>query len=344
MKLGRFLLAMTLVAAFAGVAYVAQQSEPTGAKMAAAAERWLESLSPDQRAKAAFEFDDKERMNWHFIPLQDRAKKSTRKGLPLEAMSAEQKQAALDLLKVSTSARGNQQADTIMSLELILRELEKGGAIVRNPEWYFFAVFGRPSKIGKWGWRVEGHHLAINFTMEDGRVIGSTPVLFGANPANVMSGPRKGLRTLPEADDLAKELFSALDPSQKKIALQEDQFPEIAGRTSGPKIGEPKGLPASQMNDKQRDQLVRLLQAYTNRMPADVAEQEMAQLREAGIDNVHFAFAGGLEQGQRHSYRVQGPTFVVEFLNVQDDSARNPANHIHSAWRHIKGDFGLAAK
>jgi hypothetical protein len=344
MKLGRLLLAMTLVVAFAGVAYVAQHTEPTGTKMAAAAARWLESLSPDQRAKAAFEFDDTERLNWHFIPLQDRAKKSTRKGLPLEAMSAEQKQAALDLLKAGTSARGNQQANTIMSLELILRELEKGGAIVRHPEWYFFAVFGKPSKTGKWGWRVEGHHLAINFTMEDGRVIGSTPVLFGANPANVMGGPRKGLRTLPEADDLAKELFSALEPSQKKIALQEDQFPEIAGRTSGPKIGGPKGLPASQMNDKQRDQLLRLLQAYTNRMPADVAEQEMAQLREAGIDNVHFAFAGGLEQGQRHSYRVQGPTFVVEFLNVQDDSARNPANHIHSAWRHIKGDFGLAAK
>jgi hypothetical protein len=341
MKLARLMLALALVAALSGVAYIGQVTEPSGAKMAVAAERFLDALSPQQWAKANLAFEDKERTNWNFVPLQDRMKKPTRKGLPLEAMSTEQKQAAMDLLKAGTSPDGNQKATTIMSLESILHELEKGQAVVRDPGWYFFAVFGKPSNSAKWGWRVEGHHLSLNFTLDGGRLISSTPAFFGANPATVKSGPRAGLRALPEADDLAKELFNAFDQEQKKVALQAKQFPEIAMRTAAPKAGEPKGLPASRMNEQQRQLLVKLLQAYAERMPEDVAVQEMAEVKEAGIDNIHFAYAGGVAPGQPHTYRVQGPTFVVEFLNVQDDSARNPANHIHSAWRNIKGDFGL---
>jgi hypothetical protein len=346
MTVGRVLLASVLIGFLASVAYVAQVTEPSGAKMAAAAERFLEGLSPEQRTRAVFSFDDKERLNWHFIPLQDRARKPTRRGLPLGEMTAEQKLAAMDLLKAGTSPDGDQKATTIMSLESILRELEKGGAMVRDPGWYFFAVFGKPAANGKWGWRVEGHHLSLNFTVDNGRVVSATPAFFGANPATVTNGPRKGLRTLPDADDLARNLFKALDEDQRKRAFQgrDNQFPEIAGRTPGPKVGKPKGLPASRMNADQRDLLVRLLRSYADRMPADVAEREMAEVTEAGIDNVHFAYAGGLQSGERRSYRIQGPTFVVEFLNVQDDSARNPANHIHSAWRSTKGDFGLAAR
>jgi hypothetical protein len=346
MTVGRVLLASVLVGSLAGVAFVAQVTEPSGAKMAAAAERFLDGLSPEQRTKAAFPFDDKERMNWHFIPLQDRARKPTRRGLPLGEMTADQKRSAMDLLKAGTSPGGDQKATTIMSLESILKELERGGAMVRDPGWYFFAVFGKPSANGKWGWRVEGHHLSLNFTVDNGRLVSATPAFFGANPATVTSGPRKGLRTLPEADDLARELFKALDEDQRKLAFQGrgNQFSEIAGRTPGPKVGKPKGLPASRMSADQRDLLVRLLRTYADRMPADVAEREMAEVREAGIDNIHFAYAGGLQSGEQHSYRIQGPTFLVEFLNVQEDSARNPANHIHSAWRSAKGDFGLAAR
>ena len=109
-------------------------------------------------------------------------------------------------------------------------------------------------------------------------------------------------------------------------------------------VGEPKGLPAAKMTEKQRDLLQKLLQSYADRMPADVAAVEMSRVKEAGLEKVHFAYQGGLAQGEAHTYRVQGPTFVVEFLNVQADSAKNPANHIHSAWRSLKNDFGLAAK
>jgi hypothetical protein len=340
MRFSRLVLALALVACLAGVAYMAQQAEPTGSKMTGAAEKFLATLKPEQKAKALLAFDDKERLNWHFTPQQDADRKATRKGLPLEEMTAEQKQAALDLVKAGTSADGNKKAVTIMSLESILHELEKNGRMVRSPEWYFFAIFGQPSKTGKWGWRVEGHHLALNFVVDAGKLTASTPAFFGANPATVKAGPRMGLRTLPEAEDLARDLFKGLDDDQKKTAYQDKNFPEIKEASPDSGVGAPRGLTASRMTPKQRDLLHQLLQAYTNRMPPDVAEVELAEVRKAGAENIYFAYAGGAEPGKPHSYRIQGPTFVVEFLNVQSDSAGNSANHIHSVWRKIKGDFG----
>jgi hypothetical protein len=172
-------------------------------------------------------------------------------------------------------------------------------------------------------------------------VVSATPAFYGANPAIVKQGPQKGKRTLSNADDLARELFKSLDAEQKKLAFQEKEFPEPEAATKAPKVGEPKGLPAAKMNEKQRDMLVKLLKAYTERMAADVAAAEMADVEKAGIDQVYFAFAGDTEPGKPHTYRIQGPTFLVEFLNEQADSAKNPANHIHSVWRRIKGDFGF---
>src|SRR5262245_35398639 len=214
MKLVRMALALAVVLGVAGVALVGQwlgrlgsadkPAEPAGVKMTDAAQKFLDTLTAEQKGKAVFDFDSKERTNWHFVPLQDRDKKPTRKGLPLQDMNAKQKEAAKALLAAGTSPEGNKKAVTIMSLEAILRDLEKGGSMVRNPEWYFFTVFGTPARTGKWGWRVEGHHLSLNFVIEDGKVASSTPCFFGANPATVKGGERKGLRTLPEAEDLAK--------------------------------------------------------------------------------------------------------------------------------------------
>jgi hypothetical protein len=342
----RLLLALVVLAGVAGVAYVAQNVESAGVKMTDAAEKFLDSLKEDQKAKAVFDFDSKERTNFHFVPLQDKDGKPTRKGLRLEEMTAEQKEAAKALVKAGTSTTGYDKAITIMSLESILRDLEKpkGGALVRNPEWYFFTVFGKPSKTGKWGWRVEGHHLSLNFTIDKGKVISSTPAFFGANPAKVMAGAKKDLRTLPEAEDRARELFEALDEDQRKTAFQSKQFPEIGQADTAPKVGDPVGLPAAKMNDKQRGLLMKLLEGYADRMRPDVAAVEMDRVKKAGVEKIHFAFAQEDKPGKPYTYRVQGPTFVIEFLNVQADSAGNPANHIHSAWRNVHGDFGLAEK
>src|SRR3954453_8180475 len=127
MRLGRLLLALAVTVSLCGVAYVAQLVEPAGDKMTTAAEKFLDGLSAEQKAKATFAFDDKERINWHFVPLQDKDKKPTRKGVRLEEMSPAQKDAARALIKTGTSETGYKSALTIMSLESILHDLEKSG-------------------------------------------------------------------------------------------------------------------------------------------------------------------------------------------------------------------------
>jgi Protein of unknown function (DUF3500) len=340
MKRLRAVLAFVVMAALAGVAYDRQREAPAGSGMAAAAANFLATLTAEQKAKAVFLFDSKERLAWHFVPLQTKDRQPSRKGLRLEEMNPKQSEAARHLLRAGTSESGFRDATTIMTLEEILRDTEKSKANVRNPGWYFFTVFGEPGK-GRWGWRVEGHHLSLNFVVDGGKVVSSTPAFFGANPATVKDGPRAGERTLNDADDLARGLVKRLDEDQKKVAIQAMQFPEIGGGKRDPEVGEPRGLAAARMNAEQRAQLQKLLRAYTRRMPADVAEAEWAELQKAGFEKIHFAYAGDTEPGKPHSYRIQGPTFVVEFLNIQADGSGNPANHIHSAWRRIHGDFAL---
>jgi hypothetical protein len=259
-------------------------------------------------------------------------------------MTAEQKELARGLLKTCTSLSGYEKAVAIMSLESILHDLEKNGTNVRNPEWYFFSFFGTPSKTGKWGFRIEGHHLSLNLTLDRGQVIGSTPFFFGANPAEYKAGPRKGEQVLPEAETLPARLVEALDEGQRKVALQGKQFPEIQQGNSKPTVDEPVGLPASKMDVKQKDLLLAVVKGYLSRKPASVAAAELAEVEKAGIDKIYFAYAGEVgKSGKPHTYRIQGPTILVEFLNIQADSGGNPANHIHSGLRKINGDFGLSA-
>jgi hypothetical protein len=339
MKLVRIGAAAVAVAALAGVALLADSTATVGSAMTDAADKFLATLTPEQRAKATFAPDDPERQRWHFVPLQDRERQPTRKGLRLQEMTDAQKAAALNLVRAGLSPKGYTQATTIMSLESILHELEKNGQAVRNPGWYFVSVFGTPSKTGPWGWRIEGHHLSLNFALDQGRVTAVTPSFFGANPAEVKDGPRKGLRTLPEVEDLARELIRSLDDDQRKIALQAKPLPEI-DNTVSTKQGEPIGLPGEKMTGPQREVLLKLLKAYTDRMPAEVAAAEYKRVTDAGAEKISFAYSGGPTPGEKYAYRVTGPTFVVQFLNQQADSANNPANHIHSAWRHLPGDFG----
>ncbi|MFO0938633.1 MAG: DUF3500 domain-containing protein [Gemmataceae bacterium] len=333
--------AVALVVVVGSIALVAQSAKPSGATMADAASKFLATLPADLRTKAAFAYDSPERTKWHFVPLQDQNRQSTRKGVRMEELNMDQKAAALALLRSGLSTKGYEQATTIMSLENILAELEPNGPNVRNPNWYFVSIFGEPSNTGKWGWRVEGHHLSVNVTVDRGVIVSTGPTVFATNPADVKDGPRKGLRVIGETEDLAKQLIAALTDDQKKTARQAKQFPEVDVKTRAT-VGEPVGLPAGKMTDTQKDLLMKLVGVYAGRMPGDAAETEMKKVKEAGWDKVYFGYC--IEEnkpGKPYTYRIHGPTFVVEFLNVQADSAKNPANHIHSAWRKLPADFGL---
>ena len=234
--------------------------------MTETANRFLAALSPEQRAKATFQFSDDERMNWHFIPKE-------RKGLTLREMSPYQRHLASALLAAGLSQTGYIKAVTIMSLEDVLKALENDSGERRNPEKYHFTVFGTPSDTGTWGWRVEGHHLSQNYTVANGQVVDG-PSFFGSNPAEVRQGPRKGLRMLAGEDDLGFEVIHALDEPQQKVAIVDPKaYSDIltAASTQGGAAGQPSGLPAAKMNAKQFDTLRALVELYAHNLPDDLA-------------------------------------------------------------------------
>jgi hypothetical protein len=340
-------LAITVLI-FTAVAIIGQ-SEPktSGGKMQLAADKFLNSLSPELKTKATFSFDSKHRLAWFFTPQQDKEKQFTRKGTRLEEMNVEQKAAAVALLKTGLSAQGFEQAKTILSLEPLLAELEgPKGAMTRNSGWYFVSVFGEPTGTGKWGWRFEGHHLSVNYTLDKGEVISATPLLFGSNPAEVKSGDRKGLRTLPAIEDYARALIKSLTPEQDKVAKQATPKDynklEIKEGQPNAAVGNPVGISADKLTAEQRETLAKLLQAYTDRMPEDLALVEQKRAKNTPPANMFFEYTGSTVPGEAYTYRIFALDFVVEFLNVQADSAKNPANHIHSAWRRLPADLGMS--
>jgi hypothetical protein len=339
------LASLAVTAAIVTAVALVGQAEPksSAGKMQQAAGKFLASLSPQLKQKATFGFDDPHRLKWYFTPQQDKQKHFTRKGARLEEMNADQRSAAMVLLKTGLSNKGYEQATTIVGMEALLKEFEgPKSAMTRNTGWYFVSVFGEPSGTGKWGWRFEGHHLSVNYTLDKGEVVSMTPLLFGANPADVKSGEKKGLRVLPAIEDYARALIKSLDAKQDEIARQPKEFAEIKEGQPKADVGNPVGIAAADLTRVQRDTLAKLLLAYTDRMPADLAAAEEKRAANTPPGKLFFAYAGSPEPGKPYSYRVYAPDFVVEFLNVQADSAKNPANHIHSAWRRLPADFALS--
>lgn len=302
---------------------------PANPAMERAATTFLESLSPDQRARARFEFADAERLNWHFIPRE-------RRGLPLKEMSEAQRSLAHALLQAGVSAAGYRKVQGIIELESVLREMG-GNPEMRDPERYFFSVFGTPSGNAPWGWRVEGHHLSLNFTINGSTMVATAPSFFGANPANVPSGSRQGLRVLAAEEDAARELVTSLDAAQRQVAIIESEAPRdiVTGNAASVDPLSPAGISVSALNAEQSRLLVRLLDVYLSRMADDIAAERRVLLERTDFSRVTFAWAGAIEPGRPHYYRIQGPSFLVEYDNTQ-----NNANHIHSVWRDFERDFG----
>lgn len=301
----------------------------SASRMTECANRLLAALDENQRGKATFAFEADERLNWHYIPKE-------RKGLPLREMTPYQKHLASALLAAGLSQAGFIKAVTIMSLEDVLKIQENDSGERRNPEKYYFSIFGTPSDSGAWGYRVEGHHLSQNYTVVNGKITDG-PSFFGANPAEVRQGPRKGLRVLATEDDLGTELIHALDEPQQKIAIVDPKaYPDIltAASRKAALQGQPSGLSASKMNAKQFDALMALMEDYARNVPDELAESRISQINKAGKD-IYFAWSGGINRGDPHYYRVQTPSFLIEMDDTQDN-----ANHIHAVWRDVGGDFG----
>lgn len=301
-----------------------------GEEMARAANNFLAALNTEQQKKATFDFKNEERYNWHFVPRQ-------RKGLPLKELAPEQRALAHALLSSGMGQRGYVAAVTIISLEQILKDAEQGRGPARDPEMYFFSIFGKPGPKEPWGWRVEGHHLALNFAVVSGRAVAGAPAFMGSNPGAVRDGPRKGLRVLAGEEDLGRTLAQSLDDDQRKEAVLPGDVPRevITGNSRKAMLEDPAGIPVAKLTEDQREVLLALLELYANRMRTEMAEHDLRRIMDAGIEKVRFAWAGSTEPGKPHYYRLYGPTFLVEYDNTQ-----NNANHIHTVWRDLENDFG----
>ncbi len=332
-------------------------------RMGEAAANFLASLTSDQKAKAIFDFSqDDTRTFWHYTPIP-------REGLTLAEMDRAQQQLAQKLVATGLSRAGFVTACAIMGLETLLDGVEGWTRPLpgRDSRLYYLQIFGTPSSREPWGWSFEGHHISLNYTIVEGRIVAPTPTFFGANPAEAPLGATATLRPLPAIEDLARELVHTLDEKQKAAALIASVAPPDIVLTNHPYVIDgallademtlnqwraaagirddevaalrasptPKGVSSASLSDGQQEILMALIGDYIRRMPDELAEIEMMKVEQNGSANVHFAWAGGLERGQPHYYRIQSNLFLAEYDNTQDN-----ANHIHSVWRDPHNDFG----
>lgn len=298
------------------------------ALMKSAAEKFLGSLDEARRAKAALPFESADRENFRYTPRE-------RTGLPLKEMSEEQRKAAMKLLDAALSDKGRLKAMQVITLEGVLAEIEKRPDY-RDAGNYFVSIFGKPGDAKGWGWKYEGHHISLNYTIRNGEAA-VTPSFIGANPAEVREGPHKGLRALAAEEDLARALVLALLQGGKKEVVFSDKAPAeiLTGEERKVNALQAVGVPASAMTAAQKKALFDLVSEYTQRHRKDLAERDMKRIALAGIGDIRFGWAGGVKPGEAWYYRVQGPTFLMEAANTQ-----NNANHIHATWRDFDGDFG----
>ncbi len=328
-------------------------------KMMTAAWGVLNNLTPAQRDEMCFPLDDTaSRWDWDFIP------KYGRKGLRMRDMNDHQKMLTQQLVACALSIEGYSKVVQIMGHENTLREINApafgfAATEMRHPENYFLSIFGEPHIEGTGAWRFVGHHVSLSFTLV-GAAVAPTPLLLGAEPARV--GTFDPLR---DDEDRGFELMGSLADDQRAAAIISEMAPanfvtrvvQKLGRREVPGEHElgfahysvadaerealawvrdsAKGLAGRDMDKKQRQMLRAIIESFVARLPNDVANNHLAAVDGVGLEAFTFTWAGHTGPGKAHYYRVQGPSFLVEFDNAQDDG-----NHIHTVWRDPENDFG----
>ena len=295
--------------------------------LAQKAQDFLATLPPELKSKALFTLDDPERYNMNYVPM-------ARRGPSFHDFNGKQRQAALELLRASLSEEGYRKTTQIMELEKVLAIMENNPS--RDPLDYHFCIFGDPSSGQFWGWRFEGHHLSLNFTSTDHKIVSSTPSFMGSNPARVRIEEQKGREVLKLETQLGFTLVNSLNQDQLKIAKFSDKAPReiITGTKRKVDHIEPKGIQYTSLDEKQKKTFIRLLDVYIDNYQFGFSEALRTKIKKAGIENLYFAWAGGLKPGIGHYYRIQGPMLLIEYDNIQ-----NNANHVHTVVRDLTNDF-----
>jgi len=293
------------------------------------ANSFLNSLNPDQKKKVMQKFGD-DRTHWHYLP----ATMFDRDGIFIKDLNNRQRELLHNLLQSYLSQKGYNKTKSIIELETVLREL--GGGSYRDPELYIVAFYGTPSKDKTWGWKFEGHHLSLNFTVVDNKIF-YAPRFFGANPAEVPSGVKKGYRALKDEEDIAIKLMASMTNQQKeKTIFRQSAYNDIVtGNDSYVEPLDKEGIQVKELNKEQQTLLQELIMEYISVVPEELAQKRMQKVKESNFSEIWFGWAGGIALHAPHYYRIQGEKFLIELDNTQ-----NNANHIHCVWRDFDGDFG----
>lgn len=292
----------------------------------------IHSFDSIQKTKSVFPFDEMSRYDWNYLPPS----LIPRRGVCLKDLDSTQKKNVYALLKRFLSEKGFSQTQDIMNNEYYLKELEPN-MIHRIPENHFIAFYGNPGKDSVWGWKFSGHHIALNFTIVNGK-LAFTPVFFGVYPAEIKEGKNKGRRIIKDEEDTGFALINMLTSEQKlKAIFQSKAFNDIV-TTNSIQVGplNPVGILARDLNQQQKSLLNKLIACHLSSMPTEIAEMRMKRIVAEDFDEIRFGWAGGLTKGIPHYYRIQGKTFLIEF-----DNTTHNANHIHIVWRDFNGDFGV---
>ncbi|MFT6182341.1 MAG: hypothetical protein ACJAQT_004488 [Akkermansiaceae bacterium] len=307
-------------------AHEGHNHNPAANEMNTSTKVFLASLDETQTKAAKFEFENKERGNWHFIPMD-------REGVRFDSLKPHQQHLAFGLLGTGLSQKGLMTATQIMTLEEILRS-RGGDPKVRNPEKYSIAIFGEPSPTKPWGWRFEGHHLSLNFSLIGDKVVG-LPSFFGTNPAELKKGPLKGLRPLGEIEDAGRKFANQLIKAGKSPVFSEKAPKEIlTAQDSTAKAQEVQGVTSDKLSGEEIKQLLAIIDDVSSMQRQEVTNDTLRKIHTTQRKKLHFAWAGSLERHGAHYFRIQGVDFIIEYANTQND-----ANHAHLVWRDLKNDF-----
>ncbi|MEN8774143.1 MAG: DUF3500 domain-containing protein, partial [Akkermansiaceae bacterium] len=284
-------------------AHEGHNHNPAAAEMNKAATVFLASLDETQRKAASFEFKNKERQNWHFVPMD-------RKGVRFDALKPHQQHLAFGLLGTGLNQKGLLTATQIMTLEEVLRS-RGGDPEVRNTEKYSIAIFGTPSPSKPWGWRFEGHHLSLNFSLLGDKVIG-LPAFYGTNPAELKKGPLKGMRPLGEIEDAGRDLALKLIKAGRKPVFSEKAPKEIlTAQDSTAKAQEVEGTTSDKMTGDEVKQLLAIVSQVASMQRSEITNDALRKINTTQRKKLHFAWGGSLERNGPHYFRIQGVDFII---------------------------------
>jgi len=310
-----------------------------------AAKAFIQTLNEEQRAITVMPIDTDERATWSNLPII----MVRPAGLLIKEMTDEQRHATHGLMRATMSSQGYAKFSGIMLLEDLLYQIEsqslqsdqerredpiaKAFLATRDYENYALAIFGKPGN-SEWGWKIAGHHAAMNFTISEGR-LGFTPTFLGSSPMQVQGGRYAGLTALPHEGIRGIELMQSLSNTQREKAIiateaANDVF-EGPGRRNSLKSFE--GLSTKNLTDDQMHLLHRLVEEYLHNADHDAAHAQMAAIKEAGWDQLWFSWRGPIDLNGMFYYRVHGPRILIEY-NRQD------ANHDHMIVRDPSNDYG----